>query len=135
MSCDCDVTCLFIVTKRKRKRNSKEKKSRKIEKRKMLVSKHSITSLLSSANTWSFQLIVDTIYLGIEAGKVAESFREGTFLKRSLSIVILRAVSILESKLISSFSLSLEEDKAIVLGEIFLEAEKVETLLEEHLII
>jgi len=43
MSCDCDVTCLFIVTKRKR--NSKEKKSRKIDKRKrkMLVSKHSIT--------------------------------------------------------------------------------------------
>ena len=81
-------------------------------------------SLLSSANTWSFQLIVDTIYLGIKAGKVAESFREDTFLKRSLSIVILRAVSILESKLISSFLLSLEEDKAIVLGEIFLEVER-----------
>jgi len=40
--------CLFIVTKRKRKRkrNSKEKKSKKIDKRKrkMLVSKCSITT-------------------------------------------------------------------------------------------
>ena len=38
--------CLFIITKRKRKRNSKEKKSRKIDKRKrkMLVSKCSITT-------------------------------------------------------------------------------------------
>jgi len=29
MSCDCDVTCLFIVTKKKKK-----KKSRKIDKKK-----------------------------------------------------------------------------------------------------
>jgi len=92
-------------------------------------------SLSSLANIWLFQLIVDVIYLGIEAGKVAESFREGTFLNKSLFIVILRAVSILGSKLISSFLLSSKEDKAIVLKEIFLEAEKAETLLEEPLII
>jgi len=75
------------------------------------------------------------IYLWIKAEKVVESFREGTFLKKSLFIVILRVVSILGSKLISSFSLSSEEDKAIVLRDIFLKAEKAKTLLEEHLII
>jgi len=38
MSCDCNFTCLFIVTKKKKKKNIK---SRKIDrrKRKMLVSK------------------------------------------------------------------------------------------------
>ena len=41
MSCDCNVTCLFIITKKKKKRNIKP---RKIDKRKMLVSKHSITT-------------------------------------------------------------------------------------------
>ena len=50
MSCDCDVMCLFIITKRKNKRNSKKRniKSRKIDKRerKMLVSKRSITRAL-----------------------------------------------------------------------------------------
>ena len=42
MSCDCDVTCLFIVTKKKKKFKRKRNiKSRKIDKRKrkMLVSK------------------------------------------------------------------------------------------------
>jgi len=43
MSCDCDVTCLFIVTKEKEKEIQKKRniKSRKIDKRKrkMLVSK------------------------------------------------------------------------------------------------
>jgi len=50
MSCDCDVTCLFIVTKRKKKFKRKRNiKSRKIDKRKrkMLVSKvfHNITEI------------------------------------------------------------------------------------------
>ena len=44
MSCDCDVTCLFIITKKKKKKEIQKKrniKSRKIDKRKrkMLVSK------------------------------------------------------------------------------------------------
>ena len=41
----CHVTVMSLKEKRKRKRNSKEKKSRKIDKRKrkMLVSKCSIT--------------------------------------------------------------------------------------------
>ena len=42
MSCDCDVTCLFIVTKKKKKFKRKRNiKSRKIDKRKrkILVSK------------------------------------------------------------------------------------------------
>jgi len=40
MSCDCNVTCLFIVTKRKKKKK-RNIKSRKIDKRKrkMLVFK------------------------------------------------------------------------------------------------
>jgi len=48
MSCDCNVTCLFIITKKKKKKKKKKKfkrkrniKFRKIDKRKrkMLVSK------------------------------------------------------------------------------------------------
>jgi len=46
MSCDCDATCLFIVTKKKKKKKKEIQKkrnikSRKIDKRKgkMLVSK------------------------------------------------------------------------------------------------
>jgi len=38
MSCDCNVTCLFIITKKKKKKK-RNIKSRKIDKRKMLVSK------------------------------------------------------------------------------------------------
>ena len=43
MSCDCDVTCLFIITKKKKKKK-RNIKPRKIDKRKMLVSKRSITT-------------------------------------------------------------------------------------------
>ena len=58
MSCDCDITCLFIVTKRKRKRKrkSKEKKSRKIDKKKKNVSvkafhnNYALTTILSIVN-------------------------------------------------------------------------------------
>ena len=56
MSCDCDVTYLFIITKKKEKEKEIQKKrnlkSRKIDKRerKMLVSKHSITTSSISVN-------------------------------------------------------------------------------------
>ena len=92
-----------------------------------------IKSLLSLAETWSSQLIVDTVPLRTEAGKVAESLREDTFLEKSLSIVILGAVDILESEPMSFFSLS-PEDTATALGETFLEIEEVETLLEKYLV-
>jgi len=44
MSCDCNVTCLFIITKKKKEKEIQKKrniKSRKIDKRKrkMLMSK------------------------------------------------------------------------------------------------
>jgi len=46
MSCDCNVTCLFIVTKKKKKKKKEIQKKRNIKsrkidkrKRKMLVSK------------------------------------------------------------------------------------------------
>jgi len=48
-----------------------------------------------------------------------------------LPVVILRAVGVLRSKLISFSSLSPKKDKAIASGEIFLEAKEAETLLEE----
>jgi len=54
-------------------------------------------------------------------GKVAGSLREDTFLEESLSVVILKVVSILKSELIFSSLLSSEEDTATALGEIFLE--------------
>jgi len=46
-------------------------------------------SLPFSANTWSFQLIVDAFPSGIRAGKAAGSFREGNLLEESLSVIIL----------------------------------------------
>ena len=97
------------------------------------VSGPTTKSLPSSADTWSSQLIVDTFSLGIRAGKVARSFRKGNLLEESLHIVTLRAVGILESEptLFSSLSSKEDEDKAS--GEGFFEAEKAETLLEEHL--
>jgi len=81
--------------------------------------------LPSSADTWSFQLIVDTFPLGIRAGKAAES----------LSVVILGVVGILGSEPTLSFSLSPEEDEDKASGEGFLEVKKAETLLEERLAI
>ena len=92
-------------------------------------------SLSFSANIWSLQLIVNAIYLGIKTRKVVESFRKGTILNKSLPIVIHRIISILGSKSISFFSLSSEEDKAIVLVEIFLKIEKAETLFKKHFVI
>ena len=56
-------------------------------------------------------------------------------MEKSLPVVTLGVVGVLESEPMFSFSLSLEEDTAIALGEIFLEAEKTETLLEEYLTI
>jgi len=67
--------------------------------------------------------------------KAAESLRKGIFLEKSLSIVILRVVSILGSKPIFFFSVSSKKYKTIVSGEIFLKVEEVETFLEKYLII
>ena len=85
--------------------------------------------LPSSAATWLFQLIVDAF----SSGKAAGSLREGSFLKESLPVITLGAVSILRSELTLSFSLSPEEDEDKASGEGFLEAEEAETLLEERL--
>jgi len=52
-----------------------------------------------------------------------------------LPITILRAVGVLESKLILFFSLLFEEEKDRILGEGFLEIEEAEILLEECLVI
>ena len=83
-------------------------------------------------NTWSFQLIIDAFSSGIEVGKVTESLREGTFLKKSLPMVTLRAVGSLGSKPMF-FSLFLEEDKAKVSEEAFLKIKEAEILLEKCL--
>ena len=91
--------------------------------------------ILSSTDIWSFQLIVDAVFSRTEVGKAARSLRKDTFLEKSLPVVTLGVVGVLESEPMFSFSLSLEEDTAIALGEIFLEAEKTETLLEEYLTI
>jgi len=85
--------------------------------------------LPSSAATWLFQLIVDAF----PSGKAAGSLRGGSFLEESLPIITLGAVGILGSKPTSSFLLSSEEDEDKALGEGFLNAEEVKTLLEEHL--
>jgi len=99
------------------------------------VSSPKTKSLPSSANIWSFQLIVDTFPSGIRVGKAARSFREGNLLEESLPVVILGAVGILGSEPTLSSSLSPEEDKDKASGEGFLEAKEVKTLLEEHLAI
>ena len=85
--------------------------------------------LLSSAATWSFQLIVDAF----PSGKAAGSLRGGSFLKESLPVITLGAVGILGSEPTLSSSLSPEEGEDKASGEEFLEAEEVETLLEERL--
>ena len=90
-------------------------------------------SLPSSADTWSSQLIVDAFPSGIEAGKAAGSFREGSLLKESLLVVILGTVGILGSEPTLSSSLSPEEDEDRASGKGFLEAEEAETPLEERL--
>ena len=82
-------------------------------------------SLLSSTNIWLFQLIVDAVSPRIEIGKAVEGLRKGTFLKESLSVVILRILDILEFMFMFFSSLSSSEDKTTVSGETFLEAEEV----------
>ena len=85
--------------------------------------------LPSSATTWSSQLILDAF----PSGKAAGSLRGGSFLKESLPVITLGAVSVLGSEPTLSSSLSPEEDKDKASGEGFLEAEEAETLLEECL--
>jgi len=85
--------------------------------------------LPSSAATWSSQLIVDAF----PSGKAAESLRGGSFLKKSLPVITLGTVGVLESEPTLSSSLSPEEDEDKASGEGFLEAEEAETLLEECL--
>jgi len=90
-------------------------------------------SLPFSADTWSSQLIVDAFPSEIRVGKAVGSFREGSLLEESLSVVTLRAVGILGSEPTLSSSLSPKEDEDKVSEEEFLEAEEAETLLKEHL--
>ena len=84
--------------------------------------------LLSSAATWSFQLIVDAF----PSGKAAGSLRGGSLLEESLPVITLRAVGILGLEPTLSSSLFPEEDEDKALGEGFLEAEEAEILLEER---
>jgi len=91
--------------------------------------------LLFSADIWLFWLIVNAVSSRTEVGKAVGSLRKGTFLEKSLPVVTLGAVGILGSRPIFSSSLSPEEDTVIASEEIFLEAEKAETLLEECLTI
>ena len=58
--------------------------------------------------------------------------REGSLLEESLPVIILGAVGVLGSEPTLSSSFSPEEDEDKASGEGFLEAEEVETLLEEH---
>jgi len=84
--------------------------------------------LLSLADTWLSQFIVNIVPSIIKIEKVAESLREDTFLEKSLLIITLEAVSILGSKTILSFSLSPKVDKVIALENTFLEIEEAEIL-------
>jgi len=69
------------------------------------------------------------------SGKVIGSLRGGTLLE-SLPVTTLKTVGVLGLKPILSFSLSFEEEEEDrTSGEGFLEAEKAETLLKEHLVI
>ena len=94
---------------------------------------HNTKFLLSLADIWLFQLIVDAISSEIETEKVVGSLKEDTFLEESLFIVIFGTVDILESEPIFFSSLS-PENKAKVLEETFLKTEEVETFFEEHLV-
>ena len=51
-------------------------------------------------------------------------------MEESLSVITLEAIGVLESEPISSFLLFFQEDKPKTLGETFLKAEEVKTLLE-----
>jgi len=74
---------------------------------------------------------VDGVLFRTKVGQVVKSLREGTFIEKNLSIVTLRAVDVLESKLISSSSLSLKEDIAKILKETLLGIGEAEILFEE----
>ena len=74
---------------------------------------------------------MDGVLFRTKVGQVVKSLREGTFIEKNLSIVTLRAVDVLESKLISSSSLSLKEDIAKILKETLLEIGEAEILFEE----
>jgi len=87
--------------------------------------------LPSSAATWSSQLIVNAF----PSGKVTGSLREGSLLEKSLPVITLGAVGILESEPTLSSSLSPEKDEDKASEEGFLETEEAEILLEEHLTI
>jgi len=55
MSCDCNVTCLFIVTKRKEIQKKRNIKSRKIDKRKIDKRKRKMLILKAFHNTLEFK--------------------------------------------------------------------------------
>ena len=68
--------------------------------------------------------------LEIKIEKATKSLREDTFLEESLSIIILKAIGILESEPIFFSLLFPKENKSKALKEIFLKAEEAETLFE-----
>jgi len=75
---------------------------------------------------------MDAFPSGIGIGRAVRSFKEGTFLEESLSVVVFEAVVVLESDLILSSSLSFEDEERAS-EEGFLKIEEAETLLEEYL--
>jgi len=75
--------------------------------------------------------MIDNVPSEIKIGKVVESLRKDTFLKKSQLIVTLGIVDILGSEPIFLFLSSTKENKATALGEIFLETKETETLLEK----
>jgi len=68
------------------------------------------------------------------SGKAVGSLRGGTLLK-SLPVITLGVVGVLESEPMLSSSLSSEEEKDRTSEEGFLEAEEAKTLLEKYLAI
>ena len=85
--------------------------------------------LLSSAETWSSQLIECVLPSGTEEEGAAGSWR-GVILWKSLLVMILGAVGVLGPGLTFFSSLSFEEEGS---GDAFLESSAAETLLEERL--
>ena len=75
-------------------------------------------------------IILDAFTLEIEAKRVVGNLREGTFLEKSLLVIIFEAVGILRSKLMFFSS---EKDIAKVSGETFLKIEKIKILFEKYL--
>jgi len=77
----------------------------------------------------SFHFIVDVFSLRIEVKRAVESLKEDSTLEKSLLVVTLGAVDILESEPILFSSLS-SKDKAKTSEEAFLEIEEVGMLFE-----